>query len=849
MSGAEQTADIATAEMDEYVPRRRDWWGFWSVLIQQTQNALNDKMAQFFLVPLGAAMGVMVESKAGFLIALPFVLFAPLAGWVNDRFSKRTVVIGSAIFQFLVLLWITVEVLQHRIYGALFGFFLLAVQSAFFSPAKIGLNKELLGARHIGMASALQQATSMLAILTGQIAAGIIFDQRWHALGGAQEKAWEAAQWPLTILTIASIPAVFMGFMIPPLKAHRQERFHASILIGHFRDLRTLWQDRLLRVGSFGVAFFWGFASFVNLWSLKLARELTAGGEGFGTLSSLFMAAASLGMALGFVAASILQRRRIQLGWVPIAAFLMMALMLILAAIPYGTSQGHLDLMHQFITTQTLPWGKELLFLMVLSLLSFCAALFLAPLNAWVQNRYPADKRGELQSAVNLQDCLAGIVAILVIVVVSEISSSMNGTGIDAIRFQAVVVALLCLVAALQALRYQAAECLRVLVLPIIRTIYRLRVIGGENIPAKGGVLLLPNHVTWADSFFISASCYRPVRFVMFDGFMSAKGVGWFARLFDTVPISSSRAKDAVRVVSDSLRAGHVVCLFAEGELTRTGTLQEIKRGFELMARRAEVPVLPVWVDGAWGSVFSFERGKFFNKIPYHLPYPLTAVYGTSLTSTVVTAEQLRLSLHEASAQALQHRAKKWIRRKKEQAAIWINGSQIGQVNAMPRRADLGMWEHDPTAQKLRSIHTGFAGIYGNTVHMTAADVLQASIRIGGKATRELLIEAGADAAEGVFYDFEYQKVSMPPQILHLPCYEIDGMVIALSMPDPPRGVATSNLQKGSQEGTMGLLLPGFYWRVAQHGIITLHGPALPKEGVCLPSGSSLDDRGFLTVG
>jgi acyl-[acyl-carrier-protein]-phospholipid O-acyltransferase/long-chain-fatty-acid--[acyl-carrier-protein] ligase len=128
-------------------------------------------MAQFLLVPLGAAVGIAVESYAGILIALPFVLFAPLAGWVNDRFSKRTVLIGSAIFQLVVLLWITVEVMQHRLVGAMSGFFLLAVQSAFFSPAKIGLNKELLGTKHLGMASGLQQAMAMLAILAGQIAA------------------------------------------------------------------------------------------------------------------------------------------------------------------------------------------------------------------------------------------------------------------------------------------------------------------------------------------------------------------------------------------------------------------------------------------------------------------------------------------------------------------------------------------------------------------------------------------------------------------------------------------------------------------------------------------------------
>ena len=57
------------------------------MIVQQTQNAFNDKAAQFVLVPLGGAVGFAVESWAGIMIALPFILFAPLAGWLSDRYS------------------------------------------------------------------------------------------------------------------------------------------------------------------------------------------------------------------------------------------------------------------------------------------------------------------------------------------------------------------------------------------------------------------------------------------------------------------------------------------------------------------------------------------------------------------------------------------------------------------------------------------------------------------------------------------------------------------------------------------------------------------------------------------
>lgn len=832
----------------EKVPGRRDWAGFWSMMVQQTQNAFNDKMAQFLLIPLGAAVGIAVESYAGILIALPFVLFAPLAGWVNDRFSKRSVVIGSAVLQLVVLLWITLEVMNRNIVGAMSGFFMLAVQSAFFSPAKIGLNKELLGAKHIGMASSLQQAMAMLAILAGQIAAGAIFDERWKSLGGGQDMAWKAALVPLTILTIASVPAVLMGWILPPLKAQSNERFRMSLLVGHFQDLRTLWADLPLRIGSFGVAFFWGFAAFINLWSLKLARELTQGGEGFGSLSSLFMASASIGMALGFVVASMLQKRRIQLGWVPISSMMMFVCAVVLCLIPYGSADGYKQLIGMIDSAPGASFHQEIIFLGTLLCLAFSSALYLAPLNAWMQDRYPADKRGEMQSAVNLQDCLAGIVAVMVIAGVSWICEAVKISGISAVRWQVLVVSILCLFATVQAMRALTTEFLRLLVLPVVRLIYKIRFVGREHIPKTGGVLLMPNHVTWADSFFLSAACDRPIRFVMYDGFMTAKGVGWFARLFDTVPISATRAKDAIRVVSDALTDGHVVCLFGEGELTRTGCLQEIKRGFELMVRKAGTPVIPVWMDGAWGSIFSFERGKFFKKMPYRLPYPMTVVFGAPMSASEANAESVRAAMLRGSAEALRVRAESTGLLKKNQPGLWVNGLQLGQVNALQRGKEFALWSGDSAAEQLGAIGLGFATLFSCKVLREESELRSCSVRVGGRATHERLCIAGEQAAGGVFYDFSNEMLEgLPAHILHCRCLVRDGVVLAMSMPDPPRGAATSPEQWGSRDGAVGRLIPGFSYIQESDGL-RISGPAMTDGGSMFLDQASMDELGFVKI-
>ena len=295
-------------------PTKRQWVGYWSMIVQQTQNAFNDKAAQFILIPLGGAVAfefyfgkvfgktisLSVESAAGLMIALPFVLFAPLAGWMSDRFSKRNVILGAAIAQVCILALICVAVNLRMMPLALVGFFLLAVQSAFFSPAKIGINKELVGSRHLGFAAGVQQMLAMLAILAGQIVAGWWYDHRYVSLVGTSERAWNAAYLPLLILLGCSVPALALALSIPKVPAYGREKLTGKLLISHFKDLTELWSDLALRRASFGVAYFWGFAAFINLWSVKVAKSLTHGGEGFGTLSSKFMAAASLGMVFGF---------------------------------------------------------------------------------------------------------------------------------------------------------------------------------------------------------------------------------------------------------------------------------------------------------------------------------------------------------------------------------------------------------------------------------------------------------------------------------------------------------------------------------------------------------------------
>jgi len=841
----------------ENEPNRRQWIGFWSMIALQTQNAFNDKMAQFTLIPLGAAVGfhflvpgagveVDVPSAAGLMMALPFILFAPIAGWVSDRFSKRDVMLGAATLQALVLAWICGSVFLRSMPLALCGFFALAVQSAFFSPAKMGINKELVGSRHLGFAAGIQQMTSMLALLCGQILAGWLFDHRFDGHGGGAEYAWLAALGPLVVLAACAVPALALTFAIPHVPAQHGPAFSRKLTVSHFLNLADLWRDGPLRRASFGVAFFWGFAAFINLWSVKLAKFMTGGGEGFGIQSSIFMAAASLGMAAGFGSASFLMRRRIELGWVPVAGLLMTLTALFLA----------------FLT----PGG--FVFLAALAFLAFSAAVFLTPLNAWMQDRYPPDKRGELQSAVNLQDCFAGIIAVILIAVSEFAAKLFHLSDAVGFRLEIAFVGLLCGIMTLFVIRLLPGDFLRLIGCAAIRAIYRIQTVHPERIPAKGGALLLPNHVTFADAFFISAACPRPVRFVMDEAFTANPAVKLFTSIFHTVNIRREQPREAIRITIEALKDGDLVCLFPEGQLTRTGTLNELHRGFELIAKKAGHPLIPLWVDGSWGSIFSFERGSFFRKLPYHLPYGLTVAFGKEMEPETADMAAVRQALQTCSAKAIAHRYSKpaWAKRsphpksavlkklrprsEMERQRLWANGHQIGQVSALQRNEPFFILNDDPTIAEFPALLFTFPELFESEVTPRDwVDGTQPGSWAGGDLLRQML--GTTQLCKPIeFYDFGSQAL-VPiyrAEILHLPCLAVGGRVISMSMPDPVRPNAHSDPQVGRKPGTWGKLLPGWALKADADGNLRAYGPAAPEMGLPLPPKAFLDAEGFLTA-
>ena len=192
----------------------------------------------------------------------------------------------------------------------------------------------------------------------------------------------------------------------------------------------------------------------------------------------------------------------------------------------------------------------------------------------------------------------------------------------------------------------------------LTHTIYRIRIVGREHVPAKGPALIISNHISMIDGALVGASIDRTVRFLVYGPHFRLRGINWLMRQLRAIPVTAGNRREVVVAIEKAraeLAAGHVVCIFAEGAVTRTGNLLPFKRGFERILEGLDVPVIPVYLDRLWGSIFSYKGRKFFWKVPERLPYPVTVVIGQPLPSAV-TAAQARLAVMELAAEARRER-------------------------------------------------------------------------------------------------------------------------------------------------------------------------------------------------
>ena len=175
----------------------------------------------------------------------------------------------------------------------------------------------------------------------------------------------------------------------------------------------------------------------------------------------------------------------------------------------------------------------------------------------------------------------------------------------------------------------------------VARPLFRIRILGRENIPSRGPALLVSNHLTHLDAFLIGACLGPVVRFLVWKPYYDHKLLSWGFRLAKAIPISMGHhtAAQAIQRARSELERGRILCIFAEGSISRTGELLPFRRGLEAIVRGLDVPVVPVHLGGLWESVFSFGGGRFFWKWPSRLRHPVFVSFGNPMSASPTANE------------------------------------------------------------------------------------------------------------------------------------------------------------------------------------------------------------------
>jgi len=574
------------------------------LLIAQFFGAFNDNAWKLMVALLairqataGMAPGSELEAAAQtqtaltfIIFTLPLVLLSLIGGTLADRLSKRTVIIAIKVVEVLLMSAGTVALWVNPAGGILPLIVLcgMGAHSALFAPSKYGILPELIPHERLAAGNGLLEVWTFAAILAGTAAGGFL-------LQSAGDQLWIA---PLTLAAL-SVVGLVAAFAIPRVSPARTTGGVGSTIRVAWAAIQT---ERLLRLAIPGEIFFWTIASLFAQNILVYAKAVLHLSD---AMSGLPLTLLSVGIGIGAMLVGRLSKNRIEYGLIPLGAVgAAIALSLLGALTP--------PLVGTFL---------------VLGLLGICCSFIFVPLNAILQWRSPPDRRGAVISFSNT--CVfTGILL-----------GSLAGGSLANVGFSTssifLVTAGVTIGGTLWALWLMPDVFLRLVLVILTNTFYRLRIVGQQHVPQSGGALLVPNHMSFVDGFILMASVDRPIRFVVDVTYATHPLFKWLMTAMKVIPITSAgdtrMILRALRSAGQALDDGEIVCIFPEGQITRTGTMLPFRRGFERIVKGRQVPVIPVHLDRLWGSIFSFERGRFLRKWPERIPYPLTVSFGTPL--------------------------------------------------------------------------------------------------------------------------------------------------------------------------------------------------------------------------
>ena len=599
---------------------------FLPFFVTQLLGAFNDNLFKNGLTILIAfqaasisqdSSNMLVNIAAGLFI-LPFFLFSSLAGQLADKFEKAMLIRRIKLLEIAIMLLGAIAFyLQHTTLLVAI-LFLMGTQSSLFGPVKYSLLPQALKDEELVGGNALVEFGTFLAILLGLIASVFII-------------GFGTATIAVAVVLVASI-GYWASRFIPVLPAADPQ---LKISYNLFRETASILRDARRNTTVFysvmGISWFW-FIGITYVTQLPNFVRYDLGGNE--QVYILLLAMFSIGIGIGSFLCEKLSGRMVEIGLVPIGA---LGLTLFGIDIYFSQTAATSDVL--MTPTQFIASSTNYRVMLDILMLGVSGGIYIVPLYALVQQRSEPARRSRIIAANNVLNALFMVVASLY-----GLFALKAGMTIPTLFL---IMALMNAAVAVFIFMLVPEFIMRLLVWLLIHMVYRVRKIDLDNIPDKGPLVLVCNHVSFVDALVLAGSIRRPIRFVMHYKIFQIPVLSFVFRTANAIPIAGAKEDsklmmDAFEQISDALNDGEVICIFAEGKITTDGEMGKFQSGVSRVLQRDPVPVVPLALRGLWGSFFSRKYGNAMSRIiPRGLFNKIDLVAGAPIAASEATTDRL----------------------------------------------------------------------------------------------------------------------------------------------------------------------------------------------------------------
>ena len=605
---------------------------FLPFFITQFFGAFNDNVFKNSLIILIAFQGgEYIETSADILIniaaalfILPFFLFSATAGQWIDKYEKSKSIRFIKLLEVVIMSLAAFAFVQGFIVMLIALLFLMGTQSTFFGPAKYSYIPQHLKVTELIEGNAWVQAGTFAAILIGTIVGGVLI---------AQEQGRHYVAYAIFTFAVAGY---LSSRHIPVTPSLTEDlKINWNVFSETYRNFKFLKSNRVVFLSIIGVSWFW-FLGATYLVQLPNYTKTTLGGNE--QVVTFLLTLFTLGIGSGSLLCNWLSGKKVEIGLVPFGS-----IGLTLFGIDLYFSQPDILPSVTLGLSDFLATGHQRLIIDVL-LIGFFGGLYIVPLMALVQQRSNPEHMSRVIAGNNIINAFMMVLSAIVAIVV--LSSGYT------IAQLFLLVAILNVLVSIYIYLLVPEFFMRFMVWLLIHSVYHVKAKFLDNIPDEGAAVLVCNHVSFVDALIIAGCIRRPVRFVMYYKIYNLPILHFIFKTAKTIPIAGKFENEALLNkafddIDKALANGDLVCIFPEGKLTADGEMNTFRDGVEKIIKRRPVQVIPMALQGLWGSAFSRQRSNIFYRLFKGFKSSIGLLVGDMVEADQVSAKMLQHKVQE----------------------------------------------------------------------------------------------------------------------------------------------------------------------------------------------------------